>query len=79
MIAQTDIPFRLITAAELLAMSVVRACYSAPRGKQPAQASSSRSAEPARLMGTLAVLTLLHFGAISRVSGESFAVGVERV
>ena len=61
MIAQDDIPFRLIIAAELVAMGGVRAYYSVSR---TAHGSPGRRAESAWFTAILAVLALLHFGAV---------------
>ncbi|HXZ88301.1 MAG TPA: isoprenylcysteine carboxylmethyltransferase family protein [Candidatus Binataceae bacterium] len=64
MMGYGDIPIRLIVAAELVVMGGVRAYYSVSRRKEPAQGGPARRAESAWLTGTLAVLALLHFGAV---------------
>jgi protein-S-isoprenylcysteine O-methyltransferase Ste14 len=63
-IAHDALPFRLLIAAQLLAMGAVRAHFGAPRSEEPAQASAPRPGEPAWLTATLAAIALLHFGAI---------------
>jgi hypothetical protein len=64
MIAHHDIPFRLIIAAQMMAMGIVRAYFGAPRGEDCGEASAAPRTEPAWLTATLGVLALLHFGAI---------------
>ncbi len=59
-----NIALRLVIAAQLLAMGVVRAYFGAPRRKQQADASQDDMREPAWLTATLGLIALLHFGAI---------------
>jgi protein-S-isoprenylcysteine O-methyltransferase Ste14 len=59
MIDRDDIPFRIIIAAQLMAMAWVRARFGALRGEQ----SATRRAESACLTATLGMLALLNFGA----------------
>ena len=61
MSAYDDMAVRLIIAAELVAMGGVRAYYTVSR---TARGSSARRTEPAWFTAVLAVLALLHFGAI---------------
>jgi len=64
MISQTDIPVRIIIAAQLVAIGVVRAYFGAPRGKELAETSAGEGSEPVWLTAALAMIALLHFGAI---------------
>lgn len=64
MIGRTDIPLRLAILFQLLAMGVVRAYFGAPGHNEPGEASPDDSSEPAWLTATLAMIALVHFGAI---------------
>jgi protein-S-isoprenylcysteine O-methyltransferase Ste14 len=64
MIGRDDIPFRMIIAAQLMAMAWVRAHFGARRGEESGGASATRRAESAWLTATLGILALLNFGAI---------------
>jgi protein-S-isoprenylcysteine O-methyltransferase Ste14 len=65
MITRYDISFRLIIAAELLAMGLVRGYFGAPRGKESAEARAGNRAESAWLTATVGVLGLLQLLAVS--------------
>jgi protein-S-isoprenylcysteine O-methyltransferase Ste14 len=64
MIPRDHIPFRLIIAAQLMAMAWVRTYFGAPRTEASGEVSAAHRAESAWLTATLGVLALLHFGAI---------------
>jgi protein-S-isoprenylcysteine O-methyltransferase Ste14 len=49
---------------QLIAMGVVRARFGAPRRTEPVQPGQGEGAEPAWLTATLAMVALLHFGAV---------------
>jgi protein-S-isoprenylcysteine O-methyltransferase Ste14 len=64
-ISQIDISLRLVIIAQLLAMGVVRAYFGAPRRKEAAaEAKAGAVSEPLWLIGTVALIALLNFGAI---------------
>ncbi len=64
MFANDELRFRLIIAAQLLAMGAVRAYYSGFRREETSQTSSVRRAESAWLSALLAMLAILHFGTV---------------
>jgi protein-S-isoprenylcysteine O-methyltransferase Ste14 len=64
MITWADAPLRLIIGAQLVAIGVVRAYFGAPRDKENGEPSARGRSESAWLTGTLAMIALLHFGAI---------------
>ncbi|HYA35787.1 MAG TPA: isoprenylcysteine carboxylmethyltransferase family protein [Candidatus Binataceae bacterium] len=59
-----NIAFRLIIAAQLIAMGVVRAYFGAPRGEESAEPGQTAHGESAWLTATLGILAILHFGAV---------------
>jgi protein-S-isoprenylcysteine O-methyltransferase Ste14 len=64
MISGTDISLRLIILLQLLSMGVVRAYFSARSRKEPDKAKLGDRSEPAWLTAALAMIALVHFGAI---------------
>jgi hypothetical protein len=61
---RTDIALRLIIAAQLVAIGVVRAYFGAPHGKEPTKATATGRSEPAWLTAALPMIAVQHFGAI---------------
>jgi len=59
-----NIAFRLIIAAQLIAMGVVRAYFGAPRGDADAGARQTPYAESVLLTSALGILAALTFGAV---------------
>jgi protein-S-isoprenylcysteine O-methyltransferase Ste14 len=64
MIGDNDTPFRLIVAAELVALVGVRAYYSFFRSREPIGERLHGGPEVMWLTATLGILVLLHFGAV---------------
>jgi len=64
MIGRIDISSRLIILLQLLSMGAVRAYFSARSRKEPNEAKSDDRSEPAWLTAALAMIALVHFGAI---------------
>ena len=64
MIGGIDISSRLIILLQLLSMGAVRAYFSARSRKEPDEAKSDDRSEPAWLTAALAMIALVHFGAI---------------
>lgn len=59
-----DLVFRLIAAAQLLAVAAVRAYFGAPGAKESLKTNLAHRAEPIWLTTFLGLIALLHFGAI---------------
>jgi protein-S-isoprenylcysteine O-methyltransferase Ste14 len=64
MIGRTDTPLRLTILLQLLAIGAVRAYFGALGHKEPGEANPGDGSEPAWLTATLAMIALVHFGAI---------------
>ncbi len=64
MLIRYDMGFRLIIAAQLLAMVVVRARFGAHGVKESSAATPAPRAEPASLTAILGLIAVLHFGAV---------------
>jgi len=64
MISDSDIPFRLIVAAELIAMVMVRDYHLFFRSRESIRDHFRRSQEPTLLTAALGALALVHFGAL---------------
>jgi protein-S-isoprenylcysteine O-methyltransferase Ste14 len=64
MTIQADIPVRIIIAAQLITIAAVRSYFGAPRAKESAATSNAQRSEPAWLTTILAMIAVLHFGAV---------------
>lgn len=64
MTGRVDILSRLVILLQLLSMGVVRAYFSARNRKESDKAKSDDRSEPAWLTAALAIIALVHFGAI---------------
>ncbi|MFZ0888588.1 MAG: isoprenylcysteine carboxylmethyltransferase family protein [Candidatus Binataceae bacterium] len=64
MIGDNDTPFRLIAAAELVAMVAVRDYYSFSRSRESIRERIRRSAEAAWLTAAMGAFAILHFGGV---------------
>jgi len=64
MMITDDTSIRIVIAAQLIALAVVRAYYGAPGAKQSEPMSTAQRSEPAWLTAVLAMIAVLHFGAV---------------
>jgi protein-S-isoprenylcysteine O-methyltransferase Ste14 len=64
MIAHADVTFRLIVAAQLLALGAVRAHFGAPSAEASTETAPNRRAESMWLTAILGALALLLFGSV---------------
>ena len=64
MTIQADIPVRIIIAVQLITIATLRSYFGAPRAKRSAVTGTAQRSEPAWLTTILAMMAVLHFGAV---------------